>query len=242
MAERHIGYYRRLAGQIASDSFSHFRREIMIGAISGALAALVARKVGWIPKASVIWTLLIALLPYTAMMAVAFAFHAIRAPAKLDNRRRSRARCLRESAKRRVDRERQVSREQADQFTKEKAALEGEMTALATKTAISPQEKSRSDFVSEKLRKCEPADLMILKRLLLSGNAFILAVQQDREIQKLFQNAFIAQSALNRCVEARLVTLVPGSTDRVEINPSLENALSFHLLREPDPNAKSSDH
>jgi hypothetical protein len=83
---------------------------------------------------------------------------------------------------------------------------------------------------------------MILKRLLLSGNAFILAVQQDREIQKVFQNAFIAQSALNRCVEARLVTLVPGSTDRVEINPSLENALSFHLLREPDPNAKSSDH
>jgi hypothetical protein len=81
-------YYARLVLQIISDFFGSARGHIVSAAI-GIAAALISRQVGWIPKGGIVWTILVALIPYVGILLLVLIMNAIRAPVKLDNRRQA---------------------------------------------------------------------------------------------------------------------------------------------------------
>ena len=96
----------------------------MTGTILGVVAALISRTVGWIPRGGILWTVLVALLPNSAIMVAALIVNAVRAPVKLDNQRRSRAQKQREAAERRLFRDREKHQRELTELAQEKAGIE----------------------------------------------------------------------------------------------------------------------
>jgi hypothetical protein len=219
-------YYKRLLRQVLVDVRAYFRKEIMTGTILGVVAALISRTVGWIPRGGILWTVLVALLPNSAIMVAALIVNAVRAPVKLDNQRRSRAQKQREAAERRLFRDREKHQRELTELAQEKAGIE-------EKLKVGPLEQSRRELVAGKLTGCNPEDRMVLEYLILHGSTYLMALQRNEEIRSKTQNAFAAESAINRCVNAQLITQVPGATEMVEVNPELKNAVEFHLFVDP---------
>ncbi|SRR5579864_5392542 len=92
-------YYARFVRRILSDSSAPVWGHV-VGAAIGIATALISREVGWMPRGSIQWTILVAVIPYAAVVIFVVIFNAIRAPVKLDNRLRLHARRVRQSARR----------------------------------------------------------------------------------------------------------------------------------------------
>ena len=174
---------------------------------------------GWIPNGGVPRTAIIALLPYAVLLVVTLLFNALRAPAKMDNRRTVRIGLLRRSARRR--------------FTELRDAKNGELARLterlrqaeATPKAppISAIEQRRRDLVAEYLKPFDADEIKALRHVLESGQVNV----QQLELRFGGPTAGMWRRLLNKGIPTGLVK---ADSRMLRINPELVNALAFHLL------------
>ena len=147
------GYYVRLARRILSDSsppgWGH-----VVGAAIGIATALLSREVGWIPRGSIPWTILVAAIPYAAVVIFMVIFNAIRAPVKLDNGVRLHARRVRESARRTA--------------AAQRSRIQGLNQRLA-RPERTPGEEHRFEIVRQALDEHGAQAGVVLRHLLIHG-------------------------------------------------------------------------
>ena len=114
-------YYACLLCQILSDTRKFFWSQVVTGllvGVFGVIGVLVGRKIGWIPKDGIGMTVIVSVLPYVVIVLLSLLWNAVRAPVKLENRRRGRIEVLRASAKRRTETMESLERRLADAQTK----------------------------------------------------------------------------------------------------------------------------
>lgn len=191
----------------------------MIGLALCILNGIVGLIFGWIPNGGVPRTAIIALLPYAVLLVVTLLFNAVRAPAKMDNRRTVRIGLLRRSARRR--------------FTELRDAKNGELSRLterlrqaeATPKAppISVIEQRRRDLVAEYLKPFDADEIKALRHVLESGQVNV----QQLELRFGGPTAGMWRRLLNKGIPTGLVK---ADSRMLRINPELVNALAFHLL------------
>ncbi|HLY20744.1 MAG TPA: hypothetical protein VKR61_26135 [Bryobacteraceae bacterium] len=196
------------AGQVLADTFHYFWGQIMTGAAAGVILVLLSRTYG---KAGFWWTIGVSLLPYAFIVAVSLIVNAIRAPVKLDNRRRAEIATLGEDKR-------------AMQSALEAARLDAE------KPQISALEKGRREQLATALLKFTEDKKKVLVYLLRNGPTKTPFLELHCGVA-----ANTIRSTIAKGHEGRIISVIPKgprSMVRFEINADLRKALEFHLLGE----------
>lgn len=193
--------------------------ELVLSAAVGISAALISRLVKWIPPSDIVFTVIVAAVPYALFILVRITFNAIRAPARLDQRRVVQIRALRDSARVRISELKENHRIESSRLAE--AARQRE--AATRVPAISALEQNRRDLVAEGLKSFDSDEREALKYILNSGqvNAMVLESRFGGPVRDMWRRM------LNKGVPTGL--LKPDGRS-LRISAELVNALAFHLL------------